>query len=32
MAYRLQFTEKMKGAFTFGETDYSDGFVRISPR
>ena len=26
MAYRLQFTEKMIGAFTFGETDYRTGY------
>jgi cholesterol oxidase len=26
MAYRLQFTEKMIGAFTFGETDYRRGY------
>ena len=26
MTYRLQFTEKMIGAFTFGETDYRAGY------
>ena len=28
MTYRLQFTEKMIGAFTFGETDYHAGYRR----
>ncbi len=27
MAYQLQFTEKMIGAFTFGESDYQAGFA-----
>ena len=27
MSYRLQFTEKMIGAFTFGDTDYRAGFA-----
>ncbi len=27
MTYRLQFTEKMTGAFTFGETDYRAGYA-----
>jgi cholesterol oxidase len=27
MSYRLQFTEKMVGAFTFGERDYHTGFA-----
>ena len=32
MAYRLQFTEKMKGAFSFAETDYLAGFAAGSAR
>ena len=28
MTYRLQFTEKMIGAFTLGETDYQAGYTK----
>ena len=31
MTYRLQFTEKMIGAFTFGESDYGAGYERGGP-